>query len=127
MFLLLAVFLSLCRSPASCFAGDFLPLEPGNRWIYVHEIVDGSFVGDYALDTCAVEVTESSIARGPGGTDFAAALVLGLPFSFAGSPCWAERPHEGDADMLAMHKDTQGHILWRPKEPRCCVARPLSG
>ena len=52
--------LHFAASPASCVDADFLPLELGNRWIYVHEIVNGSGVGHYSIDTCAVEGENTS-------------------------------------------------------------------
>ena len=84
---------------------DFLPLEIGNRWVYVHELVSGSFVGEYRLDTCVVEVTSQSIEKRDGE------ILFG--WEFIGSPCSAG----SDEQRRSFRKDADGNILWRPPDP----------
>lgn len=51
------------RLPCGAQATYFLPIEAGNRWVYVHEVVDGSSIGEGVDRVLAVEVTPASFER----------------------------------------------------------------
>jgi len=62
----LAIVLLVLSCPA--LAVDFVPIEVGNRWVYLHEIFDGQHIGSYSIDTCVVEITAETIEIHAGQT-----------------------------------------------------------
>lgn len=94
--------LLLSALPCGAQATGFLPIETGNRWVYVHEVIDGSFVGDYRIDTFAVEVTPQSFEQRDGETHF----TLGLPLHWNGR-------RDPDSGEHAMLQDALGNLFSR--------------
>ena len=82
-------------------ATDFVPIEVGNRWIYVHETFDGQHIGSYSIDTCVVEITEGTFETHDGKTYFSGGL---------GAPCWT-------GHNTNLRVDDNGNIVMRMPEP----------
>ena len=66
---------------SQALATDFVPIEVGNRWIYIHENFDGQHIGSYSIDTCVVDITAEAFGTHAGRTYFSSGLM--------GGPCWA--------------------------------------
>ena len=90
-----ACWISLC-GPVQ--ADDLMPLEVGNKWIYVYEVFNGRHIGSYSIDTCAVEIGPEFIAVHNGQEYFAQGV--------GGQPC---RP----SSEAIYRGDNQGRLIRR--------------
>jgi len=82
-------------------ATDFVPIEVGNRWVYIHKNFNGQHIGSYRSDTCFVEITAERFETHAGQRYFSGGL---------GSPC-------GRDEEANLRKDERGDIVMRLPEP----------